>query len=208
METQLRIMKGRELSQHVASKIELSKVAEFNGQGPQPTQLARGIALVKFYAMWPYRLITSGGAVPTMAPGLSAQVDAGALDGRTVICVLTHDPKFDVPVLSEALRLPVAFVGAMGSRDTHTDRLARLAEAGLSHAELSRLSSPIGLDLGARTPEETAISIAAEIIARRWDGAGRPLSETDGAIHRQPVAEPHNPAPSHSAAPPQSVSTG
>ena len=125
---------------------------------------------------WPHRYLRS-------------QVDAGALDGRTVICVLTHDPKFDVPVLAEALRLPVAFVGAMGSRDTHTDRLARLAEAGLSHAELSRLSSPIGLDLGARTPEETAISIAAEIIARRWDGAGRPLSETDGAIHRQPVAE-------------------
>ncbi len=121
---------------------------------------------------------------------LRAQVDAGALDGRTVICVLTHDPKFDVPVLADALRLPVAYVGAMGSRETHTDRLARLVEAGLTESELRRLSSPIGLDLGARTPEETAISIAAEIIARRWDGAGRPLSEIDGAIHRHPVAEP------------------
>lgn len=120
---------------------------------------------------------------------LRAQVDAGALDGRTVICVLTHDPKFDVPVLVDALRLPIAYVGAMGSRDTHADRLARLAEAGLTDSELSRLASPIGLDLGARTPEETAISIAAEIIARRWDGAGRPLSDTDGAIHRQPIAE-------------------
>jgi xanthine dehydrogenase accessory factor len=121
---------------------------------------------------------------------LRTQVDAGAIDGRTVICVLTHDPKFDVPVLVDALRLPVAYVGAMGSRDTHDDRLARLREAGLSDAELARLASPIGLDLGARTPEETAISIAAEIIARRWSGAGAPLSQTSGAIHRVPVAGP------------------
>jgi capsular exopolysaccharide synthesis family protein len=77
METQLRIMTGRELAQHVASKIDLSKVAEFNGQGPQPTQLARGISLVKFYALWPYRLITSGGVIPTMAPGPTIDVDAG-----------------------------------------------------------------------------------------------------------------------------------
>jgi len=116
---------------------------------------------------------------------LATQVQAGAIDGRTVICVLTHDPKFDVPVLAAALRLPVAYVGAMGSRQTHQDRLNRLAEVGLTEAELNRLSSPIGLDLGARTPEETAISIAAEIIAQRWDGAGTPLSQTTGAIHRQ-----------------------
>lgn len=123
---------------------------------------------------------------------LATQVQAGAIDGRTVICVLTHDPKFDVPVLAAALRLPVAYVGAMGSRHTHRDRLDRLAEVGLSQAELSRLSSPIGLDLGARTPQETAISIAAEIIARRWDGAGTPLSETSGAIHRHaPSRSPH-----------------
>ncbi len=120
---------------------------------------------------------------------LRTQVETGALDGRTVICVLTHDPKFDVPVLVEALRLPVAYVGAMGSRTTHDDRLARLREAGLTDTELDRLASPIGLDLGARTPEETAISIAAEIVARRWEGAGRPLSETSGAIHHtHPVA--------------------
>jgi xanthine dehydrogenase accessory factor len=127
---------------------------------------------------WPHRYLRS-------------QVDAGALDGRTVICVLTHDPKFDVPVLVEALKLPVAYVGAMGSRATHDDRLARLRSAGLTPSELDRLASPIGLDLGARTPEETAVSIAAEIVARRWDGAGRPLSETVGAIHHtHPVAEP------------------
>jgi xanthine dehydrogenase accessory factor len=71
----------------------------------------------------------------------------------------------------------------MGSRRTHDDRLARLREAGLSAEEIGRLSSPIGLDLGARTPEETAISIAAEIIAGRWGGTGQPLAELGGRIH-------------------------
>jgi xanthine dehydrogenase accessory factor len=83
-----------------------------------------------------------------------------------------------------ALRMPeVAYVGAMGSRRTHDDRLERLREAGLTDAELQRLSSPIGLDLGARTPEETAVSIAAEIVALQWGGRGRRLQETSGAIH-------------------------
>lgn len=117
---------------------------------------------------------------------LAAQAEAGALDGRTVICVLTHDPKFDVPLLEVALRLPeVGYIGAMGSRRTHEDRLARLREAGLTDAEVARLASPIGLDLGARTPEETAVSIAAEIIARRWGGTGRPLGEIGGRIHHE-----------------------
>ncbi len=114
---------------------------------------------------------------------LAAQVAARTIDTRTVICVLTHDAKFDIPLLEVALRLDVGYVGAMGSRRTHDDRVARLREAGLTYAELSRLSSPIGLDLGARTPQETAVSIAAEIIARRWSGGGRPLSEIDGRIH-------------------------
>ncbi|MFI9820384.1 XdhC family protein [Streptomyces sp. NPDC052013] len=105
-------------------------------------------------------------------------------DGRTVLCVLTHDAKFDVPLLTEALRLPVAYVGAMGSRRTHTDRERRLRAAGLGDAELSRLRSPIGLDLGARTPEETALSITAEIIATRRGGTGRPLTGSDTPIHR------------------------
>jgi xanthine dehydrogenase accessory factor len=116
---------------------------------------------------------------------LAAQAEAGAIDKSTVICVLTHDPKFDVPVLEVALRLPhVGYVGAMGSRRTHDDRMDRLRAAGLTDVELSRLSSPIGLDLGARTPEETAVSIAADIIARRWGGGGRPLAEVTGRIHR------------------------
>jgi len=115
---------------------------------------------------------------------LAAQAAAGAIDERTVICVLTHDPKFDVPVLEVALRLPnVGYVGAMGSRRAHDDRLDRLRAAGLTDAELSRLSSPIGLDLGARTPEETAVSIAADIIAKRWGGGGRPLAQIVGRIH-------------------------
>jgi xanthine dehydrogenase accessory factor len=104
-------------------------------------------------------------------------------DERTVICVLTHDPKFDVPLLEVALRRPAAYIGAMGSRRTHEDRLARLREAGVSEAELSRLRSPIGLDLGARTPEETAVAIAAELIQLRWGGSGQPLTATTGRIH-------------------------
>lgn len=117
---------------------------------------------------------------------LAAQVEAGAIDARTVICVLTHDPKFDVPLLEVALRLPeAAYIGAMGSRRTHEDRVARLRDAGMTEAELARLSSPIGLDLGGRTPEETAVSIAAEIIAQRWGGGGRPLAQTDGRIHHE-----------------------
>jgi xanthine dehydrogenase accessory factor len=119
---------------------------------------------------------------------LQAEADAGRIDRRTVLCVLTHDPKFDVPLLEVALRLPeVAYVGAMGSRRTHDDRMSRLREAGLSDGELERLSSPIGLDLGARTPEETAVSIAAEIIALRWGGGGQRLIELDGRIHHGSV---------------------
>ncbi len=132
---------------------------------------------------------------------LAAQVEAGDIDDRTVICVLTHDPKFDVPLLKVALRLPqVAYIGAMGSRRTHDDRLARLRDEGVTDAEIERLASPIGLDLGARTPEETAVSIAAEIIAQRWGGDGSPLSEAEGRIHRptplDPPGEPGYPLPS------------
>jgi xanthine dehydrogenase accessory factor len=114
---------------------------------------------------------------------LAAEAAAGRIDPRTVLCVLTHDPKFDVPVLEVALRLPVAYVGAMGSRRTHDDRLKRLHETSLDPAAIARLASPIGLDLGARTPEETAVSIAAEIVAMRWHGTGRRLTGTEGPIH-------------------------
>ncbi|MBI1349609.1 MAG: XshC-Cox1 family protein [Actinomycetales bacterium] len=115
---------------------------------------------------WPHRWLSS------------QQVDA-----RTVIAVLTHDPKFDVPALKQALQTPAGYIGAMGSRRTHEDRLVRLKEAGLTDDELARIHSPIGLDLGARTPEETAISIAAEIIQARWGGTGQKLASTEGPIH-------------------------
>jgi xanthine dehydrogenase accessory factor len=115
---------------------------------------------------WPHRYLT-----------------ATQVDSRTVICVLTHDPKFDVPLLEVALRLPVAYVGAMGSRRTNDDRAAQLRDRGLTELELSRLHAPIGLDVGARTPEETAVSIAAEIVGSRWGGSGTPLRDTKGAIH-------------------------
>jgi xanthine dehydrogenase accessory factor len=115
---------------------------------------------------------------------LAGEAAAGRIDGRTVITVLTHDPKFDVPLLLTALRLPaLAYVGALGSRRTHLDRLARLREAGLGPTELARLRSPVGLDLGGRTPEETAVSIAAEIIASAYGGSGLPLHDTDGPVH-------------------------
>jgi xanthine dehydrogenase accessory factor len=120
---------------------------------------------------------------------LRAEAEAGRIDRRTVLCVLTHDPKFDVPLLEVALRLPEehrpAYVGAMGSRRTHEDRLERLRAAGLTEEELARFSSPIGLDLGARTPEETAISIAAEIVALQWGGSGERLAGTEGRIHHE-----------------------
>ncbi|MEU1682189.1 XdhC family protein [Micromonospora zamorensis] len=115
---------------------------------------------------------------------LRTEVDAGRVDERTVVCVLTHDPRFDVPLLELALRHPLAYVGAMGSRRTHDDRLKLLGEAGLTDAQLARLASPIGLDLGGRTPEETAVSVAAQIVAARWGGTGRPLAALDGPIHR------------------------
>jgi xanthine dehydrogenase accessory factor len=127
---------------------------------------ARFPAAAEVVVDWPHRYLAT------------ADVDA-----RTVICVLTHDPKFDVPLLECALRLPVAYVGAMGSRRTHDDRLKRLRAAGLDDIQLARLRSPLGLDLGARSPQETALSIAAEIVSARHGGSGIPLTRTSGAIH-------------------------
>ncbi|MFE9045160.1 XdhC family protein [Streptomyces sp. NPDC012421] len=110
-------------------------------------------------------------------------LESTEVDARTVLCVLTHDAKFDVPLLQAALRLPVAYVGAMGSRRTHEDRNERLREVGVTELELARLRSPIGLDLGARTPEETALSIGAEIVANRRGGSGASLTGAHTPIH-------------------------
>ncbi|EME20969.1 XdhC family protein [Rhodococcus triatomae] len=108
----------------------------------------------------------------------------------TSICLLTHDPRFDVPTLVIALRSTAGYVGAMGSRRTHRDRVGRLRAEGVTDRELARLCSPIGLDLGAVTPTETAVSILAEIVARRRGGSGRALAALGGPIHRG-----HNGAP-------------
>lgn len=115
------------------------------------------------------------------------EVDAG-----TAICVLTHDPKFDIPLLRAALRTDAGYIGVMGSRGTHADRIARLRAEGIDEDQLARLRAPVGLDLGARTPQETAVSIAAELIAARHGGTGTPLSELSGPIHRStvPIGQP------------------
>jgi xanthine dehydrogenase accessory factor len=105
------------------------------------------------------------------------------LDQRSAVAVLTHDPKFDVPALIAALQTPAGYIGAMGSRRTHHERARRLIEAGVSDRDLARIHSPIGLDLGARTPAETAVSIVSEMILARSGGTGRHLGTMSGPIH-------------------------
>ncbi|MFF2268992.1 XdhC family protein [Cellulosimicrobium cellulans] len=125
---------------------------------------------------------------------LVAEAGAGRIDARTAVAVLTHDAKFDVPLLRLALDLPLAYVGAMGSRRSHAQRVAALRAEGVSEAALARLRSPIGLDLGAVTPEEVAVSITAELVATRHGRAAVvPLSGTDGPIH----ADPPSGSPAH-----------
>lgn len=106
-----------------------------------------------------------------------------ALGARDAVCILTHDPKFDVPAVVGALATDAGYIGVMGSRTTHGKRLARLAEAGVTPAQLDRLMSPVGLDIGARTPEETAISICAEIIATKTGRTAPSLKDSAGPIH-------------------------
>jgi xanthine dehydrogenase accessory factor len=123
---------------------------------------------------WPDRLL---GAV------------GGSLTARDAVCVLTHDAKFDVPALVSALATDVGYIGAMGSRRTHADRVTRLVEVGVDDAGLARIRAPIGLDIGARTPEETAVSICAEIIARHTGRtAARALADVEGPIHQPGTA--------------------
>ncbi len=118
---------------------------------------------------WPHRLLDKVGA------------DLGP---RDAVCVLTHDPKFDVPAVTSALGTDVGYLGAMGSRRTTADRHRRLVEEGVSESDLERVLAPIGLDVGARTPEETAISICAEIIALRSGRIAPSLRDSEGDIHR------------------------
>ncbi|MGH9000975.1 MAG: XdhC family protein [Acidimicrobiia bacterium] len=106
------------------------------------------------------------------------------LGPRDAVCVLTHDPKFDVPAITAALETRAGYLGAMGSRRTHDKRMARLREAGVDDAGIARVMAPVGLDIGARTPEETAVSICAEIIAARTGREAPSLRDGEGAIHK------------------------
>jgi xanthine dehydrogenase accessory factor len=117
---------------------------------------------------WPHRLVERVG---------------DRLGPADAICVLTHDNKFDVPAIVAALATEVGYLGAMGSRRTHAKRVERLVEEGVTEAELERVMAPIGLDIGSRTPEETAISICAEIIANHTGHTAGSLKATEGPIH-------------------------
>ena len=105
------------------------------------------------------------------------------LGPRDAVCVLTHDAKFDVPAIVSALATRVGYIGAMGSRRTHAARVQRLLEAGVAEDQLQRIMSPIGLDIGARTPEETAVSICGEIIALHTGRRPPSLRDASGPIH-------------------------
>jgi xanthine dehydrogenase accessory factor len=118
---------------------------------------------------------------------------------RDAICVLTHDAKFDIPTILSALSTRAGYIGVMGSRRTQADRRQRLVEAGVSEAQLVRLRGPLGLDLGANSPEETAVSICAEIIAVQHGRSGGPLAASHNPIH------PADPAPAPGSGTPEAL---
>jgi xanthine dehydrogenase accessory factor len=117
---------------------------------------------------WPHRLLEREGAT---------------LGEQDAVCVLTHDHKFDVPAILAALGTEVGYIGAMGSRRTTAERRKRLLQQGARPELLDRVMAPIGLDIGARTPEETAIAICAEIVARRTGRTSASLRDTEGPLH-------------------------
>ncbi|MET3176360.1 UNVERIFIED_ORG: xanthine dehydrogenase accessory factor [Arthrobacter sp. UYCu721] len=142
---------------------------------PAFSSQGRFLAADQVVTDWPHRYLASEAA-------------AGRVDGRSVVCVLTHDPKFDIPLLETALGLGLAYVGAMGSRRSHRQRIDALLADGTPAEALERLHSPIGLDLGAVTPAEVAVSITAEILASRTPASMAPLTASSlkdgsGPIH-------------------------
>jgi xanthine dehydrogenase accessory factor len=141
---------------------------------PAFSSQVRFLAADRLVTDWPHRY-------------LAAEAAAGRIDSRTVVCVLTHDPKFDIPLLETALDLDLAYLGAMGSRRSHRQRIDGLLDCGVPAEALERLHSPIGLDLGAVTPAEVAVSITAEILASRAPhpaSARGSLKDGTGPIHR------------------------
>jgi xanthine dehydrogenase accessory factor len=150
---------------------------------------ARFLAADHVVTDWPHRY-------------LAAEAAAGRVDGRTVVCVLTHDPKFDIPLLETALGLGLAYVGAMGSRRSHRQRIDALLADGTPAEVLERLHSPIGLDLGAVTPAEVAVSITAEILASRVPASMAPhpassLRDGSGPIHHTEPRAAHEHGSTH-----------
>ena len=116
-------------------------------------------------------------------------LETAKVDRRTAICILTHDPKFDIPLLQVALKTKAGYIGAMGSRRTHQKRVANLLEVGVTEEELDRIMAPLGLDIGASQPEEVAVAVAAQIIANRYGRPGGSLKHSDGRIHSKPEPE-------------------
>ncbi|UYY81023.1 XdhC family protein [Arthrobacter sp. YA7-1] len=146
---------------------------------PAFSSQGRFLAADRLVTDWPHRY-------------LAAEAAAGRIDSRTVVCVLTHDPKFDIPLLETALDLDLAYVGAMGSRRSHRQRIDGLLDCGVPAGALERLHSPIGLDLGAVTPAEVAVSITAEILASRAPhpaSARGSLKDGTGPIHQTNTLE-------------------
>ncbi len=124
----------------------------------------------------------SGGGLAPPPSGQSGR----PVGPRDAICVLTHDHKFDIPALIGALKTNVGYIGAMGSRSTHNGRVERLRAEGVEPTDIARIMAPIGIDIGSRTPEETAVSICAEIISLRAGVKADSLRDGDGPIHRVP----------------------
>jgi xanthine dehydrogenase accessory factor len=142
-------------------------------------------------------------------PGLPhetlATMDPQHVDARSAVCVLSHDERVDVPALRAALMLPVGFIGAMGARSTVARRAELLRAAGATEEDIARIHSPLGLDLGGTSPEETALSALAEIVAARHGGSGRPLRELSGPLHRSRHSDDRSPpSPTRRAAAPPS----
>jgi xanthine dehydrogenase accessory factor len=114
--------------------------------------------------------------------------DKHAPDDATYVVVLTHDARFDEPALGPALRSPAPYIGALGSRRAQDARRRRLLNAGYTEADIERISGPMGLDIGATTPAETALSVLAEVLAAKSGRSGGRLAEAAGRIHVEPVA--------------------